>query len=107
MIRLINRTGKFMSQINENQKTTLNYVGKFIVQKMNYYVPYDTGYLMSRNEYVIKQNELFIQNDCKYAGYQEYGTYKMKAQPFMKPAIYNHLGEIKTLFREGLSRGVS
>ena len=106
MIRLINRTGKFMAQLTQNQERALKAMGIFGVQKMDYYVPYDTGYLMSRNEYVINRNELFLQNDCKYAGFQEYGTYKMKAQPFMKPAVFNHLAEYKKIAEREMSRGV-
>lgn len=68
MLRIVNNVGKFMRQLNENQEQTLRDIGEFVVDKMNYYVAIDTGYLQSRNEYVINRNELFIQNDCSYAG---------------------------------------
>jgi HK97 gp10 family phage protein len=106
MLRIVNNVGKFMRQLTENQEQTMKDIGKFVVGKMDYYVAVDTGYLKSRNEYVINRNELFIQNDCHYAGYQENGTWKMRAHPFFRPAVYNHLGEIRAIAKEGLKRGI-
>lgn len=49
--------------------------------------PYDTGFLESGIT-VIPQGQLDAEVDAnaEYAVYQEYGTYKMAAQPFMVPA---------------------
>lgn len=106
MIRHVNHTWKFKSKLNENKKNALNAVGKFLVKKMDYYVPVDTGYLRSRNEYVIANNELYIQNDCHYAIFQEFGTYKMKAQPFIRPSVMNHKTEIGQIIAEELGRDI-
>jgi HK97 gp10 family phage protein len=106
MIQIVNRTGKFMSQLTENQRIALEAVGAFCKSKMDEYVAVDTGQLRSRNTYVIARNELFLQNDCSYAIYQEYGTYKMAAHPFIKPAALNHTGEIKRIFADHLSKGM-
>jgi HK97 gp10 family phage protein len=106
MIKLVNRSGKFMSQLSENQRQALEAVGKFIKAKMDSYTPVDTGNLKSHNSYQIVNNELFLQNDCEYAGYVEKGTYKMKAQPFMQPAVYNHVSEIKQISADSLSKGM-
>jgi HK97 gp10 family phage protein len=106
MIQLINRTGKFMSQLTDNQKASLEAIGAFLKGKMDSYTPVDTGNLKSHNSYKINNNELFLHNDCEYAGYVENGTYKMGAQPFMKPAAYNHIAEIKQIAIEHLSRGM-
>jgi HK97 gp10 family phage protein len=106
MIQIVNRTGKFMSTLTANQKATLEEIGKFCKSKMDEYAAVDTGYMRSRNTYVIASNELYLQNDAPYAIYQEKGTYKMKAHPFMNPAVYNHLGEIKQIAESGLTKGL-
>ena len=108
MIKLVtnNRIGKFMSKLKSNELNMLNSIGKFAVEKMQYYVAVDTGYLQSRCEYVINRNELWLQNDCLYAGYQEYGTSKMVAHPFFKPAIFNHLREIEEIAARSLREGI-
>jgi HK97 gp10 family phage protein len=95
-----------MSQLTENQKPSLEAIGKFLKEKMDGYTPVDTGKLKSRNSYAIVNNELQLHNDCEYAGFVEHGTYKMSAQPFMKPAAYNHLAEIKQIAEEYLTRGM-
>lgn len=104
MIQHVNNTWKFKQKLTENKLNALNEVGKFCVGKMDYYVPVDTGYLRSRNEYVIASNELYLQNDCFYAKFQEFGTYKMKAQPFMRPAIFKHKTEISKIIAKELGR---
>lgn len=86
MLKIINRSGKFKSQLKGNQRAALEAMGKFGVKMMDKHVAVDTGYLMSRNTYQIASNELFLMNDCDYALFQEFGTYKMKAHPFMQPA---------------------
>jgi HK97 gp10 family phage protein len=86
MIKLINRFGKFKRQLTQNQEDALNAMGKFGVKMMDKHAPLDTGLLMSRNTYVISRNELFLMNDCDYAIHQEFGTYKMRGTPFMRPA---------------------
>ena len=106
MIYHINRTGKFMRQLKQNEKNALEAVGRFCVGKMNYYVAVDTGYLKSRNEYVISKNELYLQNDCYYAKFQEFGTYKMRAHPFMRPAVFNHKTEIARIMADELGRDI-
>ncbi|MCP0885916.1 HK97 gp10 family phage protein [Ligilactobacillus sp. WILCCON 0076] len=56
-------------------------------------VPVDTGYL--RQNIVVKPVETngdtvlgeYVASKADYASYVEYGTYKMAAQPYIRPAI--------------------
>ena len=106
IFQYINRKGKFKAKLKENERATLEEVGKFIKSKMDTYVPVDTGYLKSRNEWGIQQNELYVQNDCYYAKFQEYGTYKMRAQPFLRPAVFNHKKEIREISIKTMGRNI-
>jgi len=47
------------------------------------YAPIDTGELRAS----IHKTTSGVTATAKHASYQEYGTYKMQAQPFMRPAI--------------------
>ena len=52
------------------------------------YAPYDTGWLMnSIQSFMIAESTARIQSDADYDIYQELGTYKMAAHPFLSPAI--------------------
>lgn len=56
-------------------------------------VPVRTGYL--RQNIVVKPVKIngdtitgeFVASQADYASYVEYGTYKMRAQPYMRPAV--------------------
>lgn len=43
-----------------------------------------------------------IYRDVNYAVYVEMGTRKMKAQPYLRPAVENHLSEIKDIIESEL-----
>lgn len=49
-------------------------------------VPVDTGYLRSSIHAEIAGLDLEMFADAEYAGYVEYGTWKMAAQPYFEPA---------------------
>jgi hypothetical protein len=67
MLKLINRTGKFLKELKRHEALALEEMGKFGKDKMDEYVAVDTGYLKSRNTYKINRNELYLMNDCRYA----------------------------------------
>jgi HK97 gp10 family phage protein len=106
MIQLINRVGKFKRQINENQKAALELTGELLKKYMDDLTPVDTGLLKSNNSWMIQRNELILYNNTLYAKFVEFGTYKMNAQPFMRPAARDHTNEIREIWAMTLSRGM-
>ena len=50
------------------------------------YVPIDTGYLAGSITATIEEFYAEVSPAAEYAGYVEFGTYKMAAQPYMRPA---------------------
>lgn len=50
-------------------------------------VPVDTGFLRSTGFIQAVGNDVEIGFEAEYASYVEFGTYKMAAQPFLRPAI--------------------
>jgi len=69
-----------------------NRVGNELEGNAKRFAPVDTGLLRSsiHQEYPggdILAQIAILEMDCNYAIYQELGTYKMAAQPFMTPAI--------------------
>ena len=45
-----------------------------------------------------------IYRTVDYAGYVEMGTYKMKAQPYLRPAVEDHMDEYEQILAEELSK---
>lgn len=49
--------------------------------------PVDTGYLRSTAFSEITDDDVIIGFSAEYASYLEFGTYKMQAQPYLRPAL--------------------
>jgi len=67
--------------------------------------PVDTGNL--RNSITHQQydeNTEIIGTNVEYAPFQELGTRKMKAHPFLRPAAENHSQEYKAIWQGELSK---
>jgi len=97
-----NRILNFIGVLDNKEFECMNEIGQFCKSKMDEYVPVDTGYLKSRNDFKVTKffhRKLTLINDAPYAGYVEMGTYKMQAQPFIRPAMENHISEINAITR--------
>ena len=55
-------------------------------------VPVDTGALQECIDYNVSGDDLTFEATEDYAGFVEYGTSKMAAQPYFNPAIDRNLG---------------
>lgn len=66
--------------------------------------PYDTGRLRGSITHGVSTDEMcaFIGTNVEYAPYVEYGTTKMKARPFFKPAVNDHAEEYRKIIEECL-----
>jgi HK97 gp10 family phage protein len=74
----------------------IKYVALDIESNAKILAPIDTGNL--RNSIKTTQlgiNSYRVSTNVHYAIHQEYGTYKMKAHPFMRPAV--HIVGVKIL----------
>lgn len=49
--------------------------------------PVDTGFLRETGYISVFSTEVVIGFDAEYASYVEYGTSKMEAQPYLRPAL--------------------
>ena len=47
-------------------------------------------------------NSVYIGTNVEYAPYVEFGTSKQKPQPYLKPAVTDHLGKYKRILKETL-----
>lgn len=69
--------------------------------------PVDTGNL--RNSIVFKvdspSDSVIIGTNVEYGKYQEFGTSRMKAQPYLRPAVDEHLDEYKRI-AEAFLKGI-
>jgi HK97 gp10 family phage protein len=64
--------------------------------------PVYTGRLRDSITYSVDDNTVYLGSDVEYAPYVEFGTYKQKPQPFMGPAMQDHLDEYKAILEDFL-----
>ena len=63
-----------------------------------------TGRLRNSISYGVDTDEpaVYIGSNVEYAPYVERGTSKMRARPFLKPAVENYAGEYKGLLEQAM-----
>lgn len=64
--------------------------------------PVDTGRLRASITHLVDDRSVTIGTGVKYAKYQEAGTSRMKAQPFLRPGILDNLDEYKNIIHNEL-----
>ena len=74
--------------------------GEIVVGEAKANCPVDTGNLRASITSEASGNECAVGTNVEYAPYQEFGTYKMAAQPFLVPALLNKKDEVVDVVRE-------
>lgn len=69
--------------------------------------PVDTGNLRNSITHTVdtKEQVTYIGTNVEYAAYVEFGTSKMRAQPYLQPAVYNHADEYQEIVESFLKNG--
>lgn len=67
--------------------------------------PVDTGRLRNSitHETHAEEESVYVGTNVEYGKYQEYGTSRMRAHPFLKPGIMNNLETYKSIAKQFLS----
>lgn len=74
-------------------------MGQLFQEKAQATCPVDTGYLKRNIGYQADKGGLEVWSDAPYSAYQEYGTWKMRAQPYFEAAINEAIAQIEPSMR--------
>ena len=77
-------------------------VGFAAVDHVKALAPVDTGRLRASITHLVDDRSVTIGTNVEYAKYQEMGTSRMKAQPFLEPGISNNMEQFKEIIRNEL-----
>lgn len=82
-------TDKFMKFVDREFERRAHIAGQNMVAVAKALVPQDTGLLHSRifYTYLASTRTLTLHADTSYSAYVEWGTYKMRPQPYLRPAL--------------------
>lgn len=83
-------------------ETALEKVGLMAERNAKIACPVDTGRLRNSITHTHDKNTAYVGTNVEYAPYVEMGTKNTKAQPYLKPAIVNHIQEYKNTIEQEL-----
>lgn len=72
-------------------------IGQAFQEQAKATCPVDTGYLRAHIGYGSDKKGVDMWSDAPYSAYQEYGTYKMRAQPYFEAAIANAVQQYESV----------
>lgn len=89
---VFNRIPALIAAVEANSKGAPKRVADRIAVSARARAPVSTGLLRSsiRTESISAGKEAQVVVDAPYAGFVEFGTYKMGARPFLSPAVAEH-----------------
>ena len=89
-----------LSEIARRTKVALETCGLVAEGYAKRLCPVDTGRLRNSINHKQSGDTEYIGTNVEYAAYVEMGTYKTRAQPYLRPAVEDHKNEYKSLIDE-------
>ena len=101
-IKIKSHVDEVNAELNKKIALALNKVGFRAEDHVKALAPVDTGRLRASITHLVDDKSVTIGTNVEYAKYQELGTSRMKAQPFLEPGIMNNMDEYKGIIRNEL-----
>lgn len=96
---------ELLATVNEAKKRALEIMGGKAESYAKQLAPVDTGRLRNSITHAqLDENTEVIGSNVEYAPYQELGTSRMAAHPFLRPAAENHAEEYKEIWLNELRK---
>lgn len=96
---------ELLAAVSEAKKRALEIMGGKAESYAKQLAPVDTGRLRNSITHAqIDENTEVIGSNVEYAPYQELGTSRMAAHPFLRPAAENHAEEYKEIWLNELRK---
>jgi HK97 gp10 family phage protein len=104
MARIIDHSQEIINATNEAIYNALYIIGAKAADYAAGLAPVDTGRLKNSltHEVAMDEKAVYVGTNVEYAPYVEFGTYKQRPQPYLKPAIQNHMDEYKNILETEL-----
>lgn len=101
---LEDNSGKVLNLMEDATIKALTKIGAKAETYAKGYAPVDTGRLRNSIMFEVNSSEMDVSlgSEIFYSVFQELGTRKMKAHPFLKPAMMNHTEEYKQILENNL-----
>lgn len=109
MMGMTSNVDKITGLLEKNARDALLAVGEFIKGEAQLRCPVRTGNLKNSITYVVDEpgKRTIIGTPVEYSIYVEKGTSKMRAQPYLTPALEENKQRIEKLVADIMGRGIS
>lgn len=94
---LIDHSDEVIDEMKKTMERALEKIGMVGEAYAKEECPVDTGTLRNSISHAVDDNTAIIGTNVEYAPYVELGTSKMDAQPYLRPAVENHIKEYKEI----------
>jgi len=99
---------KQLENLGEINIPRASLAGALVLQRYSQInAPVDTGFLRNSAESRKSQNGAELEFAANYSYYVEFGTSKMEAQPYVRPAIDGHFKEIVEAVKEEVQKDIN
>lgn len=99
-VTLNDNSEEVLNEFSKNITTALEEIGLIAEGYAKQYCPVDTGRLRNSISHDKDSDSAYIGTNVEYASYVEMGTSRQKAQPYLQPAVTNHIDEYKKIAEE-------
>ncbi len=96
--------GEYAATLKDKIESAVAKGGKLVEGEAKALCPVDTGNLRGSITSQAAGTHCDIGTNVEYGIYQEFGTYKMRAQPFLVPGLKNKEGEVVELIADAIRK---
>lgn len=102
------KINKITEDSRKNIVHALDIAGLLVLRSAQQKCPVDTGNLRASLTKEVSDRELYavVGTKVHYAPYVEYGTRKMRAKPYLKPAFYENEKDIKQRISQAVLKAI-
>lgn len=97
-IQITDHSQETLEAFEQATETALEEVGLAAEGYAKRLCPVDTGRLRNSITHTADKKTAYIGTNVEYGPYVELGTSRQKAQPYLKPAVLDHVGTYKRIF---------
>lgn len=103
-IKLQDNTSIVLNELHASCERAMEECAMIAESQTKVLCPVDTGNLRSSYTHESDQEHMTVGTDVEYGKYQELGTYKMTAQPHLRPSFERNITQFKSIVEGNLRR---
>lgn len=96
-VKITDNSKTFIGSMKDAKEAALIAIGMKAAEYAARLAPVDTGRLKNSIDSTYDDDSAYVGTNVEYAAYVEFGTSRMRAQPYLKPAATGHADEYKAI----------